>query len=301
MNQLILFKTGVLAISLLLNLSATGQSNIIQNAQAIRTPDKEIIYDTEGYEVVQKDYELSFDKKGFNQIRRKLKLPKETVLFDSPDFPNVKMMERNLIKDRITYHYVYYLSTPRWGILKVVSFATNCSRLPLLEKEFYAEIIKKTLPASMYTSMNADTVLFAGRPIVADLPCQWMNIRNVQCRNYGQMNWSEFTDSIRAKQALDNQKIENANLSTFGISGEVEVPVIFEGQEVTALKRTMVAIATQADISRMGRSNVLIVYYVLAKVRNRYVSCVLSHYTDDVGVKENKLPPLLTEVMQLKE
>ncbi|MNY42069.1 hypothetical protein D3C86_1769290 [compost metagenome] len=78
---------------------------------------------------------------------------------------------------------------------------------------------------------------------------------------------------------------------------ESEVTVIFEGQEVKAMKRIMVANPPGA----LGGSNVVIVYYVVAKVRGRYVSCTLSHYTDDVGVKQNKLPPLLAEVMQLKE
>jgi hypothetical protein len=47
----------------------------------------------------------------------------------------------------------------------------------------------------------------------------------------------------------------------------------------------------------MGGSNVLVVYYVLAPVRNRYVACVLSHYTNDVNA--SNLPPLLAEVMRL--
>jgi hypothetical protein len=47
----------------------------------------------------------------------------------------------------------------------------------------------------------------------------------------------------------------------------------------------------------MGGSNVLVVYYVTGKVRGKFVTCVLSHYEDDKGA--NKLPPLLSEVLEL--
>jgi len=38
---------------------------------------------------------------------------------------------------------------------------------------------------------------------------------------------------------------------------------------------------------------------VAVEVRGKFVACVMSHYTDDVNAK--KLPPLLNEVMELKE
>jgi hypothetical protein len=73
------------------------------------------------------------------------------------------------------------------------------------------------------------------------------------------------------------------------------VDVIFEGADIKALK-----VKYKFNIPQiiMGESNVLIIYFVTTEVRNKFVSCVLSHYTDDYNAKT--LPPLLNEVMQLK-
>lgn len=274
-----------------------AQTNVVRNAQAI-TDGKQTFYNTEGYDVFQMDFELYFDEKGFRKVKQKLDIEKETPISESPDFPNVKIIEEHVMEAGVLTHHIYYLSTPRWGILKVVGFATRCDRVLAIEKEFYTEIIKKTLPKNIFTSLNVDTVMFAGRPIDFGPPCQWMGSRNLQCPDYGQMNWSEFTDSVRAKQMITNQKKANDNPEKYGILEQKQVDVIFEGQEVKALRCTL---KIKIPELIMGGSNILIVYYVTAKVRDRFVSCVLSQYTDDVGVKTEKLAPLLAEVMQLKE
>lgn len=80
-----------------------------------------------------------------------------------------------------------------------------------------------------------------------------------------------------------------------GIKQE-NVTFYFEGIETQAL-RTSVKMKIPELI--MGGSNVLIVYYVTSKVRDRYVSCILSHYTDDINADD--LPPLLGEVMEIKK
>ena len=49
----------------------------------------------------------------------------------------------------------------------------------------------------------------------------------------------------------------------------------------------------------MGGSNVLIIYYIAQEVRGKYIHCVLSYFDDQA--KAGKLPPLLSEVMRIKE
>lgn len=75
-----------------------------------------------------------------------------------------------------------------------------------------------------------------------------------------------------------------------------EVDVYFKNSETKAI-RSKEKIKLPELV--MGGSNILIIYYVSTKVRDRYVTCVLSHYTDDVNA--DNLPPLLSEVMALKE
>lgn len=288
----------LIGIFLLTVLNSIAQSNTIRNLQAV-TDGKQTFYNTEGYEGFQMDFELYFDEKGFRKVKQKLNIEKETPISDSPDFPNVKVIEEHIMHaGGVITHQIYYLSTPRWGILKVVSLGTHCDRVPAIEKELYTEIIKKTIPKSVFTPLNVDTVLFAGRPIDLSSACHWMGIRNLQCPDYGQMNWSEFSDSVRAKQMIAGQLALNNDPEKYELLEQKLVNVIFEGQEVKALRRTL---KIRIPELIMGGSNVLIVYYVTAKVRDRYVSCVMSQYTDDVGVKTNKLALLLAEVMQLKE
>ena len=75
---------------------------------------------------------------------------------------------------------------------------------------------------------------------------------------------------------------------------ELELDVLFEGEKVKTVKQR---VKIKLPKVVMGGSNELIVYYVMAKIRGRYIACVLSHYSDEA--KEGELPHLLSEVMQL--
>lgn len=109
------------------------------------------------------------------------------------------------------------------------------------------------------------------------------------------MSWSLFNNLRQAEEFRETQYEMAKNKSLAKILEEKWVSVIFEGNETKAL-RTKVKVQLPKFI--MGGSNVLVVYYVAAEVRDKYVTCVLSHYTDDVGA--NQLPPLLSEVLELK-
>jgi len=74
------------------------------------------------------------------------------------------------------------------------------------------------------------------------------------------------------------------------------VDIQFEGQPTTA-KRIRVKIQVPKFVT--GGSNELIVYYVAAEVRGRFVGCVLSHYSND-PLTENGVPALLAKVMKVE-
>jgi hypothetical protein len=110
------------------------------------------------------------------------------------------------------------------------------------------------------------------------------------------MSWAIFDNQKQAEEYRDTHFEITKNKNLTDIKEEKWIMLKFEGQETKALK-TRVKI--QLPKFAMGGSNILIAYYVTAQVRGKYVTCILSHYTDDVGA--DKLPPLLSEVMELIE
>lgn len=289
------FRTLIFSFLILTVYFAQGQTNAIKNAQAI-SQEKVTFYETEGYSVFLQEFDYNLDDKGINKIKKKFSIPKETVVSEDADFPNIKILTSTEVKGSIKTQTAHYLSQSAEGKVKVVGFSTLCDRVKDIEKEFYNAIIRNELPREIFTPMMVDTVKFAGRSIALGPACRWMGVRNLQCPNMGQMNWSEFTSAERAKQMTDGQKALNSEMKMGDVLEDKEIEIDFEGVPVKALKRTLKIKIPQLI---MGGSNILIIYYVTAEVRERFLSCVLSHYTDDIGAK--KLPPLLREVMQLKE
>lgn len=281
-------------MSLLLN-AAAAQELPFALAQAI-AQEQVTFYDVEGYTIFQQEFPYRFDDKGFEKIKKKFTIPKDTQAEEDPDFPGVKIFNVRETKGGATSQSTYYVAQGALDKIAVVGFYTLCDRVKTLEKTYYDAIVSYSMPKEIFASMEVDTIQFAGRALDLGTACHWRGVRNLQCPNMGQMNWSEFSSLDRAKQMTEGQKALNASLKMGDLLEDVEVDIIFEGQPTRALRRTLKIKIPQLI---MGGSNILIIYYVTAQVNNRYISCTLSHYTDDVNAK--KLPPLLSEVMALRE
>ncbi len=271
-----------------------GNSNTFRNAQGIININA-TFYETEGYSIFVEDYKSGFDEKGIKKLKKKFSIAKDNVAIEDADFPHAKVFVESVMKGKAKMESVYCMIEGGSGKVKVIGFATLCGRVKSIEKEFYNAIVMDDVPRYVYTTMYVDTIKFAGRDLGLGPACRWMGAHNMQCPDMGQMNWSEFTSEERARQMLIAQQEITASMAMGEVIEEKEIDIDFEGQEVKALRMEW-----QIKVPRliMGGSNVLIIYYVLAEVRGRYVACVLSHYSDDVGAKE--LPPLLNEVMKLK-
>lgn len=282
------------ALSLIVSLSY-GQTINFQNAQAI-AQEQITFYDAEGYSIFQQEFQYNFDEKGIGKVKKKYSIPKELQPTEDNDFPGAKIFTTIDTKGESKTQSVHYILQSGQGKIKVIGFSTLCDRVKNIEKEYYTAILSNTLPKEIFTPMQVDKVQFSGREIELGPACRWMGVRNLQCPNMGQMSWSEFSSYERAKQMTDGQKALNSSLKMGDVLEDTEIDILFEGQPTKALKRKLKIKIPQLI---MGGSNILIIYYVTTEVKGRYVSCVLSHYTDDIGAK--KLPPLLREVMQLKE
>jgi hypothetical protein len=254
-------------------------------------------YEVEGYSVFVQIQKTSFDDKGFKKIKKKYSIDKETTAIVHPDFPVGKIfMQEEQRTEKVKQRAIYYLFPEGDYATRVICFQTANSRDLQLEKFLVMVILGNAVPERVYTSMYVDSIKFADRYITLGSACNWMGTHNVQCPYMDQMNWAEFRSVDRAQEMMDAQFDITANRAMGEIMEQDTIDVKFEGVDARAVK-TKYKIRIPQLI--MGGSNILIIYYLVAEVRGKYVACVMSHYTDDINAK--KLPPLLSEVMELKE
>lgn len=254
-------------------------------------------YEVEGYSIFTENFNSTFDEKGLKKIKKKYSIKKEVPFTTDSTFPSAKIFViTDTFTTKVTGSTIYYLFPKGQTETKIIGVQTVLTRDKNLEAFFVKSILDNTIPESIYTPTGIDSIRFSGRYISLGPACRWMGPHNIQCPNLGQMNWAEFRNIIRAKELLEAQFEITANKSIGEIVKQDTINITFEGSDTKAVKAKYKIKVPQLI---MGGSNILIIYYVTATVRGKYVSCVLSHYTDDVNA--NKLPPLLSEVMKLKE
>ncbi|WP_431165964.1 hypothetical protein [Tenacibaculum halocynthiae] len=83
------------------------------------------------------------------------------------------------------------------------------------------------------------------------------------------------------------------------ISEEI-VKIEFEGTETKAKKIIYDFTGITSVLANISGGKTLTIYYIATKVRDNYVSCVLSFWNNDT-ITKNGLAPLLEEVMKLKK
>lgn len=292
-NMAMKIKYSVALLAIAFSVGSHCQTTPIELIQGIKLPSA-TFYDAEGYQIFEQELEHGLDAKGIKKIKRKYSYAKDAPLSEALGLPGVMVLASSDIRQGVTTWSTHYLSVSGEGKTKVIGFNTLCDRDEVVELNYYREIASGNLPPEVFTPQQVSSIQFAGRTIDLGPACRWMGVRNIQCPNMGQMSWSEFSSGQRAQQMADKQRDRNAAMRMGEVLEDEEMDVLFEGVPVKVLKRKLKIKVPQLV---MAGSNVLMVYYVSAEVRGRYVACVLSHYTDDIGAAV--LPPLLGEVMQL--
>lgn len=274
----------------------TTQEKIFSNLHGIKFAEF-TSYEVEGYTIYTKTISAQLHGAAFNKTKKRLNIPKDAVeTTDSTLVTENKVyISESTVLDKISQISIHYFIKENKKHITLFSFFTNGKRDLELEKLLLESLSKKTIPKNIYSSQTFDSVLFVGRFITPGSICSWRDAHNIQCPGYGQMNWSQFRSLERAQEVLECQKNIVLISNNGTILSQDSVDIIFEGVDVRALK-----IKYKFGIPQiiMGGSNILIIYFVMAEVRNKFVSCVLSHYTDDYNAQN--LPPLLSKVMQLK-
>lgn len=289
---------GLLLFSTLLLAQDNIQDEIFSNAHGL-TRGTSLYFEVEGYDIFTYDFDnLYFDKTGIKKAKKKFKIDKENLgnVDSTLSVQNKYFVTDYKYADNLNQKSVFYFVPTNNNKIKTIAFSRALDRDIAIESLFVKSIISGTIPASVYTQPNTDSVSFAGRYIYLGGACRWMSPHNVQCPDFGQISWSTFRNIDDAKKSAETHFLITANKGMGEVLEKDSVIVIFEGIETKALK-TKYKIKIPQLI--MGGSNILIIYYVAEEIRSTNIACVMSQYTDNVNAKD--LAPLLQEVMELKE
>lgn len=256
-------------------------------------------YNIDGYSITSQTLNYPFAKKGLKKAYRKYSIKKkEKKIKDFKlDYNNFFTTKSIRITENLTQNNSYYFIENKEKRITIIQFSGINKRDQNFERKFINLIIEKKIPEENFTSMAIDSINFAGRKIKLGSNCNWMNVNNIQCPYYGQMNWSVHKDLQDAKTTIEQQfEITKSKKGGKVISEEI-VNVEFEGSETKAKKVIYDFTGMKSLLVGMSGGKTLTIYYVATKVRENYVSCIMSFWNNDT-ITKNGLPPLLEKVMK---
>lgn len=157
----------------------------------------------------------------------------------------------------------------------------------------------RKIPDSLFQPPLADGFNFAGRHIPRQMDCRWTEPNSLQCPYNGQMNWSSYK-TLDAAQAGLEYHFNHINAGKKGtVISDEQVDVVFEEQDAKARKIVFDLTGVTSALAAVSGGKTLTIYMVVARVRGKYVTCVMSHWNND-RLNENGLPALAGEVIRLK-
>jgi hypothetical protein len=280
-------------------MNAQENNPLFSRLQAIAN-DAVTFYNIDGIEITSQTISGDFTKKNIAKKFKKYAI-RETDLTQSEASignQNFYVAKTDTAAPGMIQHTSYYFVETPNGI-KAITFVSVNKTVTPLEKELVPLIIANNIPSSVYTSLKTDSINFAGRKIALGSSCGWRGVNNIQCPNYGQMNWSIHQSLDDALASIENQYKMIQAKKQGKIVSEEEVSVVFEGAEVKAKKAVYDFKGVTSLLVGMSGGKTLTIYFVAAPVRQNFVSCVMSFWNNDV-INPSGLAPLLEEVMQLK-
>lgn len=260
-----------------------------------------LLLDIRGYEIIVQKTAGDFSKPyfarmfpGFNLHRGYKALPDSSLGVQAYRIASEKMPG----PDSVYSGYLFIRSTP--DTILGITIAGPRPPDKALEQALIGLTFQNAIPDSLISTLRPPIKLrFAGRTIAVDDRCRWRASSAIQCSGFGEMNWSIHPDITEAAAFTQGRQDRNARGKQFIIQQETDVPVLFEGADIIARKVQYQVKGIAGLLTKAEGSRTLIVYYITAPVRGRFVSCVLSHWTSDY-IAEDGLPPLLGTVMRLK-
>ncbi len=197
--------------------------------------------------------------------------------------------------DSFTFFSTRYIVPSGDSLMYEITMSTYNTRDSVMETRFINQTIESGINDSLFLAPGRNMIDFGNRIIKIETGFKWLGPNNIYCPENGQMNWSTHPTFEKATKARDFQVIQNANRKAAEVIKRENVSINFEGSTIQALRITYKS--KMPKIFWGEGSKILLVYYVVARVRSQFITCVMSHYEDQLinGV----LPPPLNIVMSL--
>jgi hypothetical protein len=256
-------------------------------------------YNTDGYVISSQVFKEPYNNDNLKGVFKKYGIKKNDIMTtdNSLAYTNAFISKNETVADSLQEISSYYFVENSDKNIIAIQFGNINYQNKELERLIIKDIIENNIPKEAFNILKPETINFAGRKVKMNDACYWTNINTVQCSYMGEMNWSVHSNLINAQKAVLYQELITKSKKTGKIIVEEVVNVIFEGTETVAKK---IVYKFGAGIGIMVDAKQLIIYYVAAKVRDNYVSCVLSYWNND-NLNEDGLAPLLGEFMKLKK
>jgi len=282
------------------SLNAQEEDNIFNRLQAINNNGL-VFYNVDGFSVTSQTLNYKFTEKGLKKVYRKYSIKKKNIKTKDTTlvYNNFYVQKIDKLTDKLTQYNSYFFVENKNNRVTIIQFSSINKNDKEFERSMVNQIIENRIPEKCFTSMVIDSINFAGRKIKLGNSCNWTNVNTVQCPYYGEMNWSVHKDLEDAKNTVEQQFAITKSRKNGKVISEEIVEIEFEGTETNAKKVIYDFTGVTSLLVGMSGGKTLTIYYVATKVRNNYVSCVLSFWNND-NINVSGLPALLEEVMKLK-
>ncbi|RZL28033.1 MAG: hypothetical protein EOO96_21450 [Pedobacter sp.] len=259
-------------------------------------------YNVDGIDFTSQTFTNSFTDKDLKFVYRKYSITNEDQkLKDSGlAYNNIHITKSKKITDSLDAISSYYFIEDKQKMITVICFSYFDNPSRDFEHELISLILEDKIPMNVFEDNRIDSIDFVGRKIQLSNTCYWTNVNTVQCPYLGEMNWSLHKNLASANKTIQTQLAVTGLKKGLKIISKEEVKVLFENTPTTAIKVVygFTGLTNLAVKTSGGKS--LIAYYLADKVRENYVSCVMSFWDND-KILDNGLPPLLDKVMQLSK
>lgn len=258
-------------------------------------------YSVDGIEISTQTKNAAFNSKSLKKNFYELKVKDHHLNMSSNklEMENYNWSITNTKKNMMN-HSSYYLVKQKDDLVSGIIFNYPQKILPNIDFEVYFidKLIKDQIPDSIYHTFKMDSIRFVNRYLKLPDQCRWMGVNNIQFPHNGQMNWSLHHSLESAQNSTVGQFLYSSSLNGIKVHSDEYIPVVFEKVHTRA-RRVIYKLKGFTKFLMLGTgTSDLIVYYVAVKIGDKYVSCVMSHWSND-NIGLNGLPYLLSQVMIL--